>query len=167
MTAIDVCEAIAGRIAVLWPERILYRDFCPADHKRPSGYLYITEVGFTDLNAGLVQWRAEMELELFCATDAYDISSTEELRQDQDRVLRAFPSTLAVGDRVIPLSAKGDGMEQGSAYVKFSASWVEPRPVDPFSGGTGGGGNPGSPRQEPPMMEHFEVNTKEPDRHRR
>ena len=30
MTYQDLMEAIAGRIAKLWPERMLYRDFCPA-----------------------------------------------------------------------------------------------------------------------------------------
>ena len=42
MTYQDLMEAIAARIAKLWPERMLYRDFCPADHKRPSGFLYVT-----------------------------------------------------------------------------------------------------------------------------
>ena len=44
MTYIDVLEAIAGRVASLWPERMLYRDFCPADHKRPSGFLYVISI---------------------------------------------------------------------------------------------------------------------------
>ena len=91
MTGVELCEAVAGRIAALWPERVLYRDFCPADHQRPSGYLYITRDGYASINALLVRWDVEMELELFCSTDAYDISSTEELRREQAKVLEAFP----------------------------------------------------------------------------
>lgn len=55
MTYIDVLEAIAGRVAALWPERMLYRDFCPADHKRPSGFLYVERAEMEDVNLGLVQ----------------------------------------------------------------------------------------------------------------
>lgn len=43
MTYIDLLEAIAGKIAALWPERTIYRDFCPADFKRPSSFLW--EIG--------------------------------------------------------------------------------------------------------------------------
>lgn len=161
MTDIDVCDAIAERIAALWPERVLYRDFCPAGHARPSGYLYITKAGYTSLNALLVRWEMDAELELFCAADAYDISSTEELRREQARVLEAFPPPLPVGDRRVSLSAAGDGMELGSAYVKFSASWVDARPAGvpggPGGGGAGGGGT-GGEEAEIPKMEHFTWN---------
>ena len=152
MTGIDICEAVAGRIAALWPERVLYRDFCPADHQRPSGYLYITRDGYTSLNALLVRWDVEIELELFCSTDAYDISSTEELRREQAEVLEAFPVPVPVGRRRVAVSASGDGMEQGSAYVKFTASWVEGRPA-----GLPGldEEHPGGAGQDAPLMEHF------------
>lgn len=155
MTGLDVCEAIAEKIAAIWPERILYRDFCPADHKRPSGYLYITREKPTDLNALLVRWDLEAQLELFCSTDAYDHSSTEELRADQERVLAAFPGPLAVGNRYVSLSSEGDGMETGSAFVKFSAAWTAARPGG-LPGGIGGAGGPGQPPV--PLMQEFEVN---------
>ena len=71
----------------------------------------------------------EAELELFCSTDAYDISSTEALRQDQEAVLLAFASlSIQVGDRWVTLTAKGDGMDMGSAFVAFSAAWMDQRP---------------------------------------
>lgn len=38
MTYQKLTEAIAAKIAALWPERMLYRDFCPVDHKRPSSF---------------------------------------------------------------------------------------------------------------------------------
>ena len=63
MTYIDVLEAIAGRVASLWPERMLYRDFCPADHKRPSGFLYVERAEMEDVNLGLVQWSLEARLD--------------------------------------------------------------------------------------------------------
>lgn len=160
MTAMNVCEAIAGKIAAIWPERILYRDFCPADHRRPSGYLYITRENPADLNAFLVKWELEAQLELFCATDAYDNSSTEALRAEQEKVLAAFTGPLAVGDRYVGLTAVGDGMEAGSAYVKFSASWTAPRQAlaPGITGPDGSGSGPGSAGQVPPLMEDFEVN---------
>ena len=40
-TSVDVCNAIADVVAKLWPDRMIYRDFCPADHNRPSSFLYI------------------------------------------------------------------------------------------------------------------------------
>ena len=83
MTYIDVLEAIAGRVAALWPERMLYRDFCPADHKRPSGYLYAERAEPEDASIRLVQWSLEARLELYAATDEYSVESTEQLRADQ------------------------------------------------------------------------------------
>lgn len=128
-TSIDVCNAIADVVAKLWPERMIYRDFCPADHKRPSSFLYIVESGFEPANVSLVEWSLEAELELFCATDEYDISSTEEMRQNQEDVLLAFGApSLKVGDRYVTLQAMGDGEELGSAFVKFTASWFDQRP---------------------------------------
>ena len=153
-TSIDVCSAIADVLAKLWPGRMLYRDFCPVDHKRPSGFLYIVKSGFEPANISLVEWSMEAELELFCSTDEYDISSTEELRKDQEEVLLAFGApSLQVGDRFVTLQAMGDGAELGSAYVKFTASWFDQRPGyhdpedmnDPVSAAV-------------PKMEDFELN---------
>lgn len=168
MTAPEVCEAIAGRIAALRPEQILYRDFCPAEHQRPSGWFYVTKMKPSDLNALLVRWEAEAELELFCAADAYDLPSTEALRAEQDRVLEAFTVPLFVpgggrlpgSGRWLSVSAVGDGMEAGSAYVKFSASWTAPRQAltPGITGPDGSGSGPGSAGQIPPLMEDFEVN---------
>lgn len=164
MTALDLCEAVAGRLAELWPDRLLYRDFCPADHRRPSGFLYVTKNDSTDVNALLTRWDVELELELFSAADVYDLPSTEALRADQERVTASFPSPLPVGDRRISLTAAGDGGEAGSAFVKFSASWVEPRRgavpgIAPPADGSGGGPedpwNPGSI----PLMETFEFDS--------
>ena len=71
----------------------------------------------------------EAELELFCATDEYDESSTEELRKDQEAVLLAFGTpSLKVGDRYVTFLALGDGADLGSAFVKFTASWFDQRP---------------------------------------
>lgn len=147
MTSTEVCNAIADVIGTLWPERIIYRDFCPVGHKRPSCYLYITKSRMENVSIGLVQWSMEAQLELFCATDRYDISSTEELRQEQEAVLLAFHGpSIQVGDRWLELNVQGDGMEMGSAFVVFTASWLSVRPgyVDPS--------------EDTPMMEDYTIN---------
>lgn len=154
-TSVDVCNAIAEVVANLWPERMIYRDFCPVDHQRPSSFLYIIKSGFEPANASLVEWTMEAEMELFCATDEYDISSTEALRQNQEEVLLAFGApSLKVGDRYVNLMALGDGAELGSAYVKFTATWFDQQPgyhdpedmTDPVSAAV-------------PKMENFECNS--------
>lgn len=146
-TSIDVCNAIADVVVKLWPERMIYRDFCPVDHQRPSSFLCIVKSSMEPANISLVEWTMEAELELFCATDKYDISSTEELRQDQESVLLAFGApSLQVGDRYITLTAMGDGTELGSAFVKFTATWFDQTPEY----------HP--PEETAPTMEHFEVN---------
>lgn len=128
-TSIDVCNAIADVVANLWPERMIYRDFCPADHKRPSSFLYIVKSSMEPANISLVEWTMEAEMELFCATDEYDISSTEELRQNQEAVLLAFGApSLKVGDRHVTMTVQGDGTDLGSAFVKFTTSWFDQRP---------------------------------------
>lgn len=129
MTYVDVMEAIAAELAALWPERMLYRDYCPADFHRPSGFLYVTEAEFTDAALGLVEWTLEAELELRAATDAYSTESTEALREDQAAVLTRFGGpSLAVGDRHIVLDLSAPSPGPGTAYVRFSASWMDQRP---------------------------------------
>ena len=150
ITSTAVCDAIAAVVAGLWQERMIYRDFCPADHQRPSSYLYVTQSSHAPANLSLVEWNMEASLELFCATDEYDISSTEELRADQEAVLLAFGApSLQVGDGWVTLTAKGDGMEVGSAFVTFSASWFEAQP------------GAEDPEKDAPLMEQFQVNGKD------
>lgn len=154
VTSVDVCDAIGATLVKLWPDRFLYRDACPADHQRPSGYLYVTKSRVIPETPWLGQWEMEAQLELFCATDEYDLSSTEELRRDQEKVLLAFAAPkIHVNDRWITLMARGEGMEAGSAFVVFSASWMDDLPgtVDPDA--------PGDPEgAKIPRMEHFEIN---------
>ena len=150
MTYTDLVEAIAGKISALWPDRMLYRDFCPVDHQRPAGFLYVREAGWTDVNIGLVEWSFDAELELFAETDEYDAESTEALRADQAAVLALSGGpSLAVGDRHIILTAAAETPGPGVAYVSFTASWLnrrrgyqDPEAQTPESGGA-------------PLMEDF------------
>lgn len=153
---IDLCAAIAGKLMALWPGRTLYLDFCPSDFQRPSGFLYVTQAGFTDAALGLVKWNVELALEIFCATDSYDEQSTEQLRQEQAAVLEAFSGpSFPVEDRHVTLTALANGMGPSAAYVKFSASWMDHRPgyYDPED------------RHDPatgaiPLMEHYTLDVK-------
>ena len=150
MTYQDLMETIAARIAKLWPDRMLYRDFCPADHKRPSGFLYVTDASHVDANLFLVQWTFEAELTLYAATDAYSAESTEQLRRDQLAVLGAFGGpAIQVGDRSVILTVGAPSPGPGEAYVTFSASWMDARPV--FT-------DPDDPSVDVPLMEHYELN---------
>ena len=148
MTYLDLLEAIAGVIVRLWPERPLYRDFCPADFARPSGFLYVREAGYRDGNLALVEWSVEAELTLYAATDAYTLESTEALRADQAAVLAAFGLPVQVGDRMVRVGAQADTPGPGEAYVVFTASWTDIRPGyrDPEDPASGGGA---------PVMEDF------------
>lgn len=169
VTSVDVCEAIGGVIAKLWPERVLYRDFCPADHHRPSGFLYVTRSGWEPLTPGLCRWEMEASLELFCATDHYDVSSTEALRRDQEQVLLAFaPQVLEVGDRHIGLQVRGEGGEAGSAFVAFSASWYDQIPSYADLEDPDAPGQPADPEHpdgpwegRPPLMEDYQLDLTE------
>lgn len=135
MTAIDIAESIVGILAKQWPERIIYRDFCPSCFTRPSFFLWISKSGFTDLNIAMVEWEVSLQLEIFCETDQYDDSSTEALRQEQNKVCTLFsaPKTkvfnLDTGEeRFVEIRATGDGQEPGSAFVLFTAKWADKRP---------------------------------------
>ena len=148
MTYQDLIEAIAAKIAGLWPKRMLYRDFCPVDHQRPSGFLYVTRAEWTDACLGLVRWDFEAELALHAATDSYTVESTEALRADQLAVLTLFAGPdIQVGDRHIVLQTQAEAPGPGVAYVRFSASWLDGRPkyVDPD---TAPEGESGVPRME-------------------
>lgn len=135
MTDIDIAESIAGVLAKQWPERTIYRDFCPSNFDRPSFFLWITKSGFKDVNLATVEWEVSLQLEIFCATDQYDESSTEELRQEQSKVCMLFsaPKTKVSNpdteeERFVEIDAKADGQEPGSAFVLFTAKWTDLRP---------------------------------------
>lgn len=129
MTYQELTEAIAEKISALWPGRMIYRDFCPVDHKRPSGFLYVTQADWSDANLGLVRWDFTAELTLFAATDSYALESTESLRLDQLAVLQAFSGpSIQVGDRHIVLTLGAPSPGPGDAYVQFTASWLDSRP---------------------------------------
>lgn len=150
MTYQDLMEAIAARIAKLWPDRMLYRDFCPTDHKRPSSFLYVADASHVDANLFLVQWTFEAELTLYAATDAYSAESTEQLRADQLAVLNAFGGpAIQVGDRSVILNVGAPSPGPGEAYVTFSASWMDGRPSCT---------DPDNPPGDVPLMEHYELN---------
>lgn len=150
MTYQDLMEAIAARIAKLWPDRMLYRDFCPADHKRPSGFLYVADASHVDANLFLVQWTFEAELTLYAATDAYSAESTEQLRADQLAVLNAFGGpAIQVGDRSVILNVGAPSPGPGEAYVTFSASWMDGRLACT---------DPDVPPSDVPLMEHYKLN---------
>lgn len=148
MTYIDVMEAIADKIVKLWPDRMLYRDFCPVDFQRPSGFLYVQEAEYTDAALGLVRWKMQAELMLFSETSEYSIENTEQLRRDQLRVLSAFGgSGLAVEDRHITVHVTADAPGPGEAYVTFKSDWFDSRPgyQDPEEAAA-------------PRMENYELN---------
>lgn len=129
MTYQDLMESIAAKVAKLWPERMLYRDFCPADFQRPSSFLYVVDASYTDANRYLVNWNFEAELTLFAETDSYTVESTETLRMDQLTVLNAFAvPNIQVGDRSIMLNTAAETPGPGEAYVKFTAQWTDQRP---------------------------------------
>lgn len=129
MTYQELTEAIAAKIAALWPDRMLYRDHCPVDFQRPSGFLYVTDASYADASIGLVEWNYEAELLLYAATDRYTVESTEALRQDQLAVLNAFALPhLRIGDRSILIHTAAEAPGPGEAYVRFSASWMDSRP---------------------------------------
>lgn len=150
MTYQDLTEAIAEKIAAMWPDRMLYRDFCPVDFQRPSGFLYVTDASYADAGIGLVEWSYEAEVLLYAATDSYTVESTESLRADQLAVLDAFAGpALRVGDRSLIIHVAAEAPGPGEAYVRFSASWVDSRPgyVDKDT----------APESESgvPLMEHY------------
>jgi hypothetical protein len=138
MTTLVVSEAIAGLLADRWPERIIYRDFCPYDFERPSFFLWTTKEQREVRSLHLVEVSASFMLEIFCATDEYDVSSTEELRLVQAEVLELMAgpklkvSNSDTGeDRYVTISAMSDGQEPGSAFVQVLANWVDSRPASP------------------------------------
>lgn len=128
MTQVDIIEAIAGVLAGLWPDRMVYRDFCPVDHKRPSTFLYCTTAEYNFAFLGGVEWLVEAEAQLFSAVDHYDVESTEQLRQDQAAVLSQFGRPIQIGDRHILILAKAQAPGPGVAVVTFSASWMDAAP---------------------------------------
>ena len=80
MTYQELMETIAARVAALWPERTLYRDFCPVDFKRPSGFLYVTQADRADANLGLVRW--DFAAELTCCSMALEEDTDQNEREN-------------------------------------------------------------------------------------
>lgn len=154
MTSTDLMEALSERIAALWPERMLYRDFCPNDHKRPSGFLYVRSAGFEDVNIGLVRWSVEAELELFARHGRLHCGKHGGPAAGSGRGADPVRRAVDPGGRpAYPDLCHGGGPGTGSAYVSFSAAWTDVRPGyhDPE--------DPGDPETaQTPKMEHIEIN---------
>jgi hypothetical protein len=138
MSSFAVMEAIACLLADLWPERIIYRDFCPYDFERPSFFLWTTKEQREVRSLHLVEVNASFMLEIFCATDEYDVSSTEELRLVQADVLELLAgpkikvSDSDTGeDRYITITAMAAGQEPGSAFVQIQANWMDSKAASP------------------------------------
>lgn len=127
MTAEDLAEAIAERVAGKWPERIIYRDVCPENFDRPSFFLQTLECEPEDANASLVSWDAKLLLILYDEKDDHYETSSERLQAIQTEIFRLFAAPLRVGDRVVLVHAKGVGREPGEAYVELSSSWMDGR----------------------------------------
>lgn len=129
MTYQDYMEGVATRLAERFPDRMIYRDYCPVDFQRPSLFLYVRNADYKTLNRGTVEWQVELVCLLYCSTDEYDIESTEELRLDQMAVLQLFGGpALQVGDRHIITQVAADTPGAGEATVTFLARWSDVRP---------------------------------------
>ena len=151
MTYLDVTEAIAGKIAALWPDRTLYRDVCPADFDRPAGLLSVQEAGFADAGAGLVQWKLKAALRLYAAGGE---CGAEQLRADQLAVLAAFGGPgLPVAGRHVAVKAAAGAPTPGEVPLTLKVSWYDTRPGYVDAEAEPGEGSPGTPQ-----MEQFTLN---------
>lgn len=145
-TSTQVADAIAGRIAGQWPDRLIHRDVCPVDFDRPGFFLQLGPMTLERV-LGLTQVTAQFELEIFSTVDEYSVAASEELMETQQRVLELFADEdLEVAGRHITVEVSGDGHEPLSAFVVFKAVWL-----DSF-GGT---------EAEAPPMEEFEFHLKD------
>lgn len=124
---IELAEAVAEVLSARWPERVVYRDVCPAEFERPSFFLYVAAAEPTDANADLIRWTAELRLIIYDQKDDHYETSSERLLAVQAEVFRLLSVPIPVGDRRIKVNAKGDGRDPGEAYASLAATWLDAR----------------------------------------
>lgn len=143
MTPGDLMRAVAALLKTKWPDRTVYLDPCPAKFKRPSFTLLVTRAERADLNFCLVRWDVELALVVSGETDAYHLSSYEDMLADREAAAALFTAGyLTCGDRRPAVEAALDGQDRDEAYLLLTAAWTDARP----------GAEP-----EPGAAEHFSI----------
>ncbi|MBC5736078.1 hypothetical protein [Lawsonibacter faecis] len=149
MTLMELGDALGERICSRWPDRIIYRDVCPADFERPSFFLQMTRAEASDANALLQGWDAEWSLEIFDEKDDDYVSSSERLMETQAAVLTLFGAGyVRCCGRAVSVLAVAEGREPESAFVTLRCNWFA--------------GRPGAAVREAPPMEHLDLRLREP-----
>lgn len=128
ITFADVSESIAAVLAKQWPDRIIYRDVCPAKFKRPSFFIQCVKTSLTPENRALSRYQADYLLTQFDEKDDYYEVSAERLLEEQVQVLALFSApVLEVRGRFPSVTAvAGEGRDPDAAFVTIHAEWVGP-----------------------------------------
>lgn len=129
MTLMELGDALAERICSRWPDRLIYRDVCPADYARPSFFLQMTRAEASDVNTLLQGWDAEWSLEIFDEKDDDYVTSSERLMETQAAVLALFGAGyVRCCGRAVSVLAVAEGREPEAAFVTFRCNWYAGRP---------------------------------------
>lgn len=158
MTQIDfagVAEAIAGVLARQWPDRVIYRDVCPAGYEQPSFFLQCVKTSSRPENHCLWRYQADYLLVQYDRRDEYYEVSAERLLREQVQVLALFSSpVLEVAGRYPAVTAvAGEGRDPDAAFITLQAEWLGPPPAYLAQ--------QEQERADTPLMEDFSMRMKE------
>lgn len=119
----DIADAIEGLVREKFPGEPVYRNYTPADHKRPSTLLELSGGKFyPNFSCGVVEIRPQFTLTTFCAVDPYHQQDNPELNRRQMVLLGLFlPGYIKVGDRAPHVLDEGK-LENGLDYAAVTVT---------------------------------------------
>lgn len=131
ITFADISDAIAAVLAGQWPDRIIYRDVCPACYEQPSFFLQCVKTSAEPENRCLWRCQADYLLIQYDRRDEYYEVSAERLLKEQVRVLALFSApVLEVAGRYPSVAAvAGEGRDPDAAFVTIHVQWLGPAPT--------------------------------------
>ena len=128
ISAMEVLDAINGRLVERFPERTCYVDVCPIDFARPSFWLQVLEDQIESGNAVLLHHSLQLGLTLYDELDKHYDVSWQRLRQDAAAVSELLSGPLSVKERTFTLTQKTMPREADRVQIQLFLSWMDLRP---------------------------------------
>lgn len=123
LTNNDILDAVARLVAEKFPGEPVYRDFTPANFKRPSTLLELSGGKFyPNFSCGVVEIRPELTLTTFTLVDSYHQQEDTELTRRQMILLGLLlPGYIKAGDRAPHVLDEGK-LENGLDYAAVTVT---------------------------------------------
>jgi len=127
----DILKAISLLIKSKYPDRMIYKNRCPQNFKRPSFWLENVKVDTAPANFCTVKVTAYFSLTCFIKLTPYGDQDSLELTDVQDEITKLFRrGSVKVGDRSLVAKASTAGYDNDRSYVDIQFDFYDDIPQE-------------------------------------